>query len=39
VKPPASTSVAVRSTDEAIAELARHGEGAGLLAGGQDTGR
>jgi len=35
VKPPVFEYTAVRSVDEAVAELARHGEAAKLLAGGQ----
>jgi xanthine dehydrogenase iron-sulfur cluster and FAD-binding subunit A len=35
VKPPVFEYVAARSTEEALAELARHGEDAKLLAGGQ----
>ena len=35
MKPPAFEYVAVASTDEAVAELARHGDAAKLLAGGQ----
>src|SRR5215213_6643569 len=35
MKPPAFDYVAVASIDEAAAELAEHGEGAKLLAGGQ----
>lgn len=35
MKPPAFEYVAVASTDEAVAELARHGDEAKLLAGGQ----
>jgi carbon-monoxide dehydrogenase medium subunit len=35
VKPPVFEYVAVRSTEEALAELVRHGEDAKLLAGGQ----
>jgi carbon-monoxide dehydrogenase medium subunit len=35
VKPPVFEYVAVHSTEEALAELARHGEEAKLLAGGQ----
>jgi carbon-monoxide dehydrogenase medium subunit len=35
MKPPAFEYVAVASTEEAVAELARHGEAAKLLAGGQ----
>jgi CO/xanthine dehydrogenase FAD-binding subunit len=35
MKPPAFDYVAVTSADEAVAELARHGDAAKLLAGGQ----
>jgi carbon-monoxide dehydrogenase medium subunit len=35
VKPPAFEYTAVRSVDEAVAELAQHGDAAKLLAGGQ----
>src|SRR6266851_3501400 len=35
MKPPAFAYVAVASTEEAVAELARHGDAAKLLAGGQ----
>jgi carbon-monoxide dehydrogenase medium subunit len=35
VKPPVFEYTAVRSTDEAVAELEQHGDGAKILAGGQ----